>query len=451
MLLRRGFYPASEFRARELKKYQALHGTRDILPPETLLWQYIEDKVREVMRIYNYQEIRFPAFEHTELFQRGIGESTDIVSKEMYTFEDMGGRSLTLRPEGTAPVVRAYIQHSLGKKSPVSKLYYFGPMFRQERPQKGRMRQFHQFGAELLGTLDPAADVEMIDLNLEVYRRLGLKSLKLYLNSVGCPNCRPIHRQKLLDFAKDKLPALCPDCNLRYTRNPLRMFDCKVESCQIILRDAPVMLDFLCQECREHFETVKRYLGMNLKINFEIDYRMVRGLDYYTKTAFEIKTEKLGAQDTLSGGGRYDLLVSDLGGEETPAIGFAAGMDRTVLAMQKQNIPYESRNGVDVYIAPQGDEAIEYGMELLHDLRTRANSPIRAEMDYLGRSFKAQLREADRVGAKKVILLGADETKSRRITLKDFGTGEQITKDKDFIMGKYFGIYYDTGEEAKKL
>jgi len=404
------------------KKYQALHGTRDILPPESSLWQYIEDKVREVMRIYNYWEIRIPIFEHTELFQRGIGESTDIVTKEMYTFKDMGGRSLTLRPEGTAPVVRAYIQHSLGKRSPISKLYYFGPMFRQERPQKGRMRQFHQFAAELLGTLDPAADAEMIDLNLEVYRRLGLKDLKLYLNSVGCPKCRPAHRRELLNFAKRKLPELCPDCNLRYTRNPLRMFDCKVEKCQEILKGAPVMLQSLCDECREHFERVEQNLR-DLNIPFEIDDHMVRGLDYYTKTAFEIKTEELGAQDSLSGGGRYDLLTSELGGEETPAIGFAAGVERLVVTIESQKIPYPANENIDVFIAPVGEEAKKIGMKLLLDLRREGRS---CEMDYLDRSLKAQMREAHRLGAKKVIIVGERELEEGVYEVKDMQTGEQV-------------------------
>ncbi len=429
MLLRRGFHPASEFRAasfpiriRMQKKYQALHGTRDILPPESSLWQYIEAKVREVMRIYNYREIRFPIFEHTELFQRGIGESTDIVTKEMYTFKDLGGRSLTLRPEGTAPVVRAYIQHSLAKKAPVNKLYYLGPMFRQERPQKGRMRQFHQFAAELLGTLDPAADVEMIDLNLEVYRRLGLKNLKLYLNSVGCPKCRPQHRQKLLAFAKDKLPELCSDCNLRYTRNPLRMFDCKVETCQIILKEAPVMLDSLCHECREHFERVKQNLEY-LEIDFELDDHMVRGLDYYTKTAFEIRSEELGAQDSLSGGGRYDLLVSDLGGEETPAIGFAAGTDRLIVAIESQKISYPSDEKIDIFIAPVGEEAKKTAMKLLFSLRRKGHS---CEIDYLDRSLKAQMREANRLGAKKVIIVGERELEEGVYEVKDMQTGEQV-------------------------
>jgi histidyl-tRNA synthetase len=420
--LRRGFCPASDFRAQRLEKYRAPHGTRDILPPESSLWQYVEDKIREVMRIYDYREIRFPVFEQTELFQRGIGESTDIVTKEMYTFKDMGGRSLTLRPEGTAPVVRAFIQHSLGKRSPMHKLYYIGPMFRQERPQKGRMRQFHQFGAELLGTLDPAADAEMIDLNLEVYRRLGLEKLKLYINSVGCPKCRPDHRQKLLDFATDKLPELCSDCNLRYTRNPSRMFDCKVEKCQQILKDAPVMLDSLCDECRGHFEKVKHNLH-SLGIDFEIDSRMVRGLDYYTKTAFEMKTEELGAQDSLSGGGRYDLLVSDFGGEGTPAIGFAAGMERLVLTMESMKIVYPSDANIDIFIAPMGEVAKKKGMKLLFDLRKEGRS---CDMDYLDRSLKAQMREANRLGAKKVIIVGDRELQEGVYEVKDMQTGEQV-------------------------
>ena len=284
-------------------KYKAIYGTHDILPEDLPKWNYVENKIKQVMSLHGYSEIRTPIFEQTELFIRSIGEETDIVKKEMYTFLDMGKRSITLRPEGTAPIVRAYLEHNLGEKVPLVKLFYLGPMFRLERPQKGRLREFHQYGAEAIGSMEPLIDVEMISLNLEIFRSLKLEDYKLYLNSIGCPACRPIHLKNLVSYAKSKKSKLCAECQARMERNPLRMFDCKKETCMDELKDAPVMLDFLCDPCKEHFKQVLSYLDY-LGVNYLVDKRLVRGLDYYTRTAFEFKSSLLGTQDTISGGGR---------------------------------------------------------------------------------------------------------------------------------------------------
>ncbi|MCJ7458866.1 MAG: histidine--tRNA ligase, partial [candidate division Zixibacteria bacterium] len=325
-------------------KYTALQGTKDLLPEDTPKWRYIEEKIRGVLSLYNYKEIRTPVFEQTELFKRSIGDDTDIVQKEMYTFQDQGKRSLTLRPEGTASIVRAFIEHNLGERSPLVKLFYFGQMFRQERPQKGRLREFNQYGVEVIGSLDPLVDAEVIELGVRINKAFGLEGLKLYLNSIGCKDCRPAHRDAFNQFVKDKIDKFCQDCQLRLLRNPLRIFDCKNEKCVEALKDAPMILDYLDEKCKYHFKKVREYLD-RMGIEYILDGRLVRGLDYYTRTTFEIKSESLGAQDTLIGGGRYDLLVSELGGKETPAIGFAAGIERLflVLEMQKKFPPEDER------------------------------------------------------------------------------------------------------------
>ncbi|MGB3092209.1 MAG: histidine--tRNA ligase, partial [Candidatus Zixiibacteriota bacterium] len=378
-------------------KYKALYGTHDILPDESVKWQYLEDQLRKIFALYNYQEIRVPTFEETELFARSIGQDTDIVRKEMYTFQDQGRRSITLRPEGTAGVVRAYLEHGLGEKSPLVKLYYLGSMFRQERPQKGRMREFHQFGIEAIGSADPAVDAEQIEMGVRICQKLKITNFKLHLNSIGCPVCRPVHREKLLDFMKDKIGDLCDDCKTRYLRNPLRMFDCKKEQCIEQLKDAPVMVDFLCEDCQMHYDQVKKYLA-ELGVDYLEDKRLVRGLDYYTKTAFEIKSPLLGSQDTLLGGGRYDLLVEELGGKPTPAIGFAAGIERFILVLQMQKKLDLEEKKLKLFIAALGDEAKAFAVKLVRDLRQKN---ISCETDYLQRSLKAQLREANRQKAEK--------------------------------------------------
>lgn len=402
-------------------KYKALYGTHDLLPEDSFKWQHLEEEVRKTISLYNYKEIRTPIFEETDLFARSIGQDTDIVQKEMYTFLDQGKRSLTLRPEGTAGVVRAYLEHSLGEKSPLVKLFYFGSMFRQERPQKGRLRQFHQFGVEAIGSLEPSLDAEVIDLSVKICHALGITDFKLHLNSIGCPTCRPIHRDKFLNYMKDKVGELCEDCKTRFLRNPLRMFDCKKEGCIEQLKGAPVMIDFLCEECKNHYDLVKQYLA-ELKIDYFEDKTLVRGLDYYTKTAFELKSKLLGTQDTLCGGGRYDLLVEELGGKNTPAIGFAAGIERFLLVLKMaKKLDLEEKN-LDLFIATLGDQAKVLAMKLIKDLREKN---IICETDYLNRSLKAQMKEANRQKAKKVLIIGEDEIKKGKAILKDMESGEQ--------------------------
>jgi histidyl-tRNA synthetase len=402
-------------------RYKAIYGTHDLLPEESSKWQFLENTVKGVFALYNYREIRVPTFEETELFSRSIGQDTDIVKKEMYTFLDQGKRSITLRPEGTAGVVRSYVEHSLGERSPLVKLYYIGSMFRQERPQKGRLREFHQFGIEAIGTSDPAVDAEQIEMGMRICRELEISDIKLHLNSIGCPVCRPVHREKLLEFMKDRVGKLCEDCKTRYLRNPLRMFDCKNEECISQLRDAPVMIDYLCEDCRTHYDQVKKYLK-ELKIDYFEDKRLVRGLDYYTKTAFEIKSPTLGSQDTLLGGGRYDLLVEELGGKGTPAIGFAAGMERFILILEIQKKLDLEEEGIKLFIAALGDEAKTLAIKLMRDLRQKG---VTCDTDYLGRSLKAQMREANRQKAEKVLIIGTEEIKKGRASLKYMKSGEQ--------------------------
>jgi histidyl-tRNA synthetase len=402
-------------------KYTALQGTRDLLPEDASKWRYIEEKIRQVLSLYNYKEIRTPIFEQTELFKRSIGQDTDIVQKEMYTFQDQGKRNLTLRPEGTASIVRAFIEHSLGEKSPLVKLFYFGPMFRQEKPQKGRLREFYQYGAEVIGSLDPLVDAELIELGMRINNAFGLKNLKLHLNSIGCKECRRAHRDAFNKFVKDKFDKFCQECQMRLLRNPLRIFDCKNEGCIEALKDAPMILDYLDADCKEHFQKVRSYLEQ-MKIEYILNGRLVRGLDYYTRTTFEIKSESLGAQDTLLGGGRYDLLVSELGGKNTPAIGFAAGIERLILVLEMQKKFPPQNEKPDLFIAHLGEEAKSLALKIVKDLREKG---LKCEMDFLGRSLKSQLKEADRQKAKKVLIIGEDELKKGKGTLRDMESKEQ--------------------------
>ncbi len=402
-------------------KYTALQGTKDLLPEDASKWRYLEEKIRVILSLYNYKEIRTPIFEQTELFKRSIGDDTDIVQKEMYTFQDQGKRSLTLRPEGTASIVRAFIEHSIGEKSPLVKLFYFGPMFRQERPQKGRLREFYQYGAEVIGSLDPLVDAELIDLGVRINNAFGLENLKLQLNSIGCKNCRPAHRDAFNKFVKDKIDKFCQECQIRLNRNPLRIFDCKNEGCIEALKDAPMILDYLDSECREHFQKVRNYLEQ-MKIEYILNGRLVRGLDYYTRTTFEIKSESLGAQDTLLGGGRYDLLVSELGGKDTPAIGFAAGIERLILVLQMQKKFPPENERLDLFVAHLGEEAKSLALKIVKDLRENG---LKCDIDFLGRSLKSQLKEADRQKAKKVLIIGEDELRKGKGILRDMETKEQ--------------------------
>jgi len=396
-------------------------GTRDILPDSVGQWRYVEEKIRRICGLFGFQEIRTPVFEHTELFLRGIGETTDVVEKEMYTFTDRGGRSITLRPENTASAVRAYLEHKLYANVAVNKLFYIGPMFRYDRPQAGRYRQFHQFGVEAFGSASPAADAEVILLAVSFLKELGLSELRLSLNSVGCPHCRPLYREKLQEFFADKRGALCTDCQSRFERNPLRILDCKNERCQELSQGAPEMTDCLCVDCRDHFERLQSILTA-AGASYVLNPRLVRGLDYYTKTAFEIQYAPLGAQSAVCGGGRYDGLVAECGGPDTPAIGFAAGMERVLLALEKQHLLPDLSDAPDVMLVALGDAAQDVAFQTLCRLRGRG---LRAEMDFSDRSLKAKMKQADKSGVRYAVIIGEDEVKSDAALLKDMTTGEQ--------------------------
>ena len=384
----------------------APRGTKDILPDTVGDWNYVEGEIRELCRRFGYSEIRTPIFEHTELFQRGIGEGTDVVGKEMYTFTDRGERSITLRPENTASAVRAYLQNKLYAQSNLVKLFYIGSMFRYDRPQAGRMREFHQFGVEALGEANPAVDAEVILLAMNLLEGLGLKDLELSINSVGCPKCRSKYRTMLQDFFRDKLEDLCEDCRSRFERSPLRILDCKKDSDKPYMADAPKITDCLCEECAEHFAKLKELLT-SAGISFTHDPRLVRGLDYYTKTAFEIKYPPLGAQSAVAGGGRYDGLIEEMGGNPTPAVGFATGLERLLLALESQNLLPEKNRSVDAYVVALGETAQAEGFKLLNSLRQQGLS---AAMDFAGRSMNAQMKQANKLGAKYSVSRGEDES-----------------------------------------
>ncbi len=400
---------------------KAPRGTRDILGEEVLLWQHLEDVVRRTATLFGYEEIRTPVFEHTELFARGVGEETDIVQKEMYTFTDKGGRSLTLRPEGTAPVVRAYLEHGFPVHDPRVRWYYIGPMFRYERPQAGRMRQFHQFGFEALGFGEPACDAEIINLAWTIYRELGLSNLSLEVNSIGCPICKPRYIDELRRYLTPLQDRLCGDCARRLTRNPLRVLDCKVESCQEIFQEPnfPRIQEFLCSSCRQHEERLFALLE-NLGIPFTLNPRLVRGLDYYTRTVFEVKVQTLGAQDAIGGGGRYDGLVRALGGPDIPGVGFAAGMERIVLLLGQNGKP---RSPFRVYLAPQDEPAEAVLLSLSREL---AQSGIPFHLDFATKSLKYHLKRAQKMNIRFVVIVGESERARGAFALKDLLSGEQV-------------------------
>lgn len=399
----------------------APRGTKDILPDTVGDWNYVEKEIRELCRRFGYSEIRTPIFEHTELFQRGIGEGTDVVDKEMYTFTDRGERSITLRPENTASAVRAYLQNKLYAQSNLVKLFYIGSMFRYDRPQAGRMREFHQFGVEALGEANPAVDAEVILLAMNLLEGLGLKDLELSINSVGCPKCRSKYRTMLQDFFRDKLDDLCEDCRSRFERSPLRILDCKKDSDKPYMVDAPKITDCLCDECAEHFGKLKELLT-SAGVKFSHDPRLVRGLDYYTKTAFEIKYPPLGAQSAVAGGGRYDGLIEEMGGNPTPAVGFATGLERLLLALESQNLLPEKNRSVDAYVVALGDAAQAEGFKLLNNLRQQGLS---AAMDFAGRSMKAQMKQANKLGARYSVILGDDEIAEGVVMLRSMEDSSQ--------------------------
>lgn len=396
-------------------------GTRDILQTETYKWQYVENKITNILSNYGFKEIRLPVFEHTELFQRGVGDTTDVVQKEMYTFEDKGGRSITLRPEGTAGVVRAYIENGMSSMPSPIKLWYNMAMYRYENVQKGRLREFHQIGAEIIGSSSYLVDVETILMANDIFKKLNIPNIELNINSIGCPKCREKYQEKLREFIKPNLDKYCDTCKSRFVKNPMRILDCKEEKCKKLNQGAPVILDYLCEECRTHFENVKSMLT-NLGIDYKIDANIVRGLDYYTKTVFEFISKNEGY--TVLGGGRYDGLIKQLGGQDTPALGFAMGIERLIEIYEKYNFENLIMPITPIlYIAQIGDEANIYATKLVHELREKN---IYAEKDVTGKSINAQFKYANKIGAKYVITIGDNELNSKEAKLKDMNTGESV-------------------------
>lgn len=404
--------------------FQIPRGTQDILPDEVELWQYIEQKAQKLCKSFNYQEIRTPIFEHTELFLRSVGDTTDIVQKEMYTFEDRGGRSLTLRPEGTASTVRAYVEKKMfGHANQPTKLYYIGPMFRYERPQSGRFRQFVQFGVEAIGSNDPAIDAEVISLAMELYKSIGLKNLKLVINSLGDADSRNAHRDALIQHFKPHIHEFCSDCRSRLEKNPLRILDCKVDHNHNLMGSAPSIIDYLNEESRAFFDKVQLYL-QQMGIDFEIDETLVRGLDYYNHTAFEIMSNAkgFGSITTLCGGGRYNGLVQEIGGPDVPGIGFALSIERLLAAIRAEEIELPIEKTIDCYVVALGENAKDQTVVIVHELR---KAGLTVEKDYLDKKVKAQFKAADRLQAKFVAVLGEEELNKQVINLKNMETGEQ--------------------------
>lgn len=402
-----------------MTKYSALRGTQDIFPPEIYIWQKVEKVARDVFSAYGFQELRAPIIESTEIFVRSIGETSDIVEKEMYTFSDKAGRSVTLRPEGTAPVVRCYVQNRLYNLPSPQKFFYSGPMFRYERPQKGRLRQFYHVGVEALGTSDPKIDAEILLMLKIILDKLNLKELSYELNSIGCEKCRPDYKKALLNFLSDRINGFCPDCKRRYEFNPLRILDCKVKECIKLRMDAPKVTDFLCEDCKEHFETLMSSLRL-AGFPYTVNHDMVRGLDYYTRTTFEVKSKQLGAQNAVAAGGRYDKLVEEFGGPPTPAIGFAIGMERVselLSSSYKTEIPVP-----EVFIATVGLPAENESLVIASRLREKG---IWVEIGYTGHSLRSQLRRADRLSARYVLIMGDDEIKSSKLKWKRLSDGSQ--------------------------
>lgn len=396
-------------------------GTYDLLPEAAANWRSLETDIHRIFTEYGYGEIRTPVFEHTELFQRGIGETTDIVEKEMFTFSDRANRSLTLRPEGTASVVRAYLEHNLAGSGGVTKVYYYGPMFRCEAPQAGRYRQFTQFGAEVLGSMDPRVDAEIIAVAIHFYKRLGINDLAVHLNSIGCPNCRPAYRERLIGHLRPKAAQLCPNCQRRLERNPLRLLDCKSPVCQGLTSDIPLITETLCDECRDHFARLRSLLEA-IPLKYQLNPRLVRGFDYYTKTVFEVLAGDLGAQNALCGGGRYDNLVAECGGVPTPGIGFAAGMERLLMVLESRGLLPKIAVAPQLYIAPLGEAAQLAVFPMVIQLR---ETGFRVESDLQGRSLKSQLKVADKMDAPWVGIVGEDELKNNQILMRSMTTSQQ--------------------------
>lgn len=412
-------------------------GTYDILPDMSYKWQYVIQAFRDIARVFDFREIITPIFENADLFERSVGEVTDIVEKEMYKFSDRKGRILALRPEGTAPVVRSFIENSLHKTGSISKLFYSGPMFRYDRPQKGRYRQFYQYGVELIGSDHPYTDAEVIALADSYMKKLGLKSYRLEINSIGCSKCSPRYDDSLKKYFGLYRAELCSDCLKRLDKNPKRLLDCKNENCKKIAENAPSILEFLDDDCRYSFEKVKEYLQF-MKIDFVVNPRIIRGLDYYNKTAFEFITERLGSQNAILGGGRYNTLIKELGGPELPAIGFAGGFERLIALMELEKLPFGEKPAPTIYLVALGEDSIPYAIEICSELR---NNNIQVEFDIEKTSLKAQMKAANRVNAKFALIIGDEEMKKKRVTLKNMNDGTQITLSKDELMIRFTGPY----------
>ncbi len=399
---------------------KAPRGTHDILPSESYRWHAVEDKIKKICLEFGYKEIRTPMFESTELFERGVGDTTDVVQKEMYTFLDKGGRSITLKPEGTAGIVRSFVENSLYANPQPTKLYYLYPCFRYEKPQAGRLREFHQFGVEVFGAPTASMDAEVISLAMTLLSRLGVSGVELNINSIGCPECRKEYNEKLKDYFRPRLGELCETCRERFEKNPLRILDCKSPECKKIYNDAPVLLDHICQDCETHFEKLKGYLEA-MEIPYNIDATIVRGLDYYTKTVFEIISKNPGSEGTICGGGRYDGLISEIGGPEMPGVGFGMGLERLLLVLESIGKNAENDECPDIFIANIGDAADKFVQKLVLDLRKEG---ISAERDYCERSVKAQMKYANKLAAKFSAVIGDDDITAGKVCVKNMLTGE---------------------------
>lgn len=412
---------------------KAIKGTQDILPDVVYKNQFIEQTLLDIAGKFGFREIRTPVFEHTELFQRGVGETTDVVQKEMYTFDDKGGRSITLRPEGTAGAARAFLEHGLFNEALPQKLCYILNCYRYEKPQAGRWREFQQFGVEMLGTSHPAADAEVISLANEIFAFLGVENLNLELNSIGCPECRKNYHAALKEYFEARKDELCPTCLGRLEKNPMRILDCKSPICKEIAEGAPAIIDYICEDCSNHFESVKKYLD-KMNIEYTVNPRIVRGLDYYTRTVFEFVSTDIGAQGTVCGGGRYDGLIEELGGPHVPSLGFGLGTGRLLMLLEAQGIELPKPSGCDIYIAPMGENASYEVAAIVADLRAGG---INAQTDVVGRSLKAQMKFADKIGAKYTMVLGDDEIASGKAKIKNMDSGEATETELDGLADNF--------------
>lgn len=400
-------------------------GTKDVLPQDSYKWQFVEKTAREVARLFGASEIRTPTFEHTEVFLRGVGETTDIVNKEMYTFLDKGGRSITLKPEGTAGVARSFAENGLFSSALPQKLFYITQCFRYERPQAGRLREFHQFGVELLGATDANIDAEVILLAKTFLDKVGIKNVTLYINSIGCSECRKKYADALKEYLNQNIDDMCELCKDRLNKNPLRILDCKNETCKNITKNAPQILDYICDDCKSHFEKVKELLNV-AGVDFKVNPNIVRGLDYYTRTVFEFVSENIGAQGTICGGGRYDGLIAQLGGNDVAGIGFAVGIERILMLLENTGVQIENPNKIEYYVAPMGERESVKAFEIVNKLRAKG---IVADFDHMGRGIKAQFKYADKIGAKKVIVIGSNELEKGIVKVKDMtdGTEQEVS------------------------